>query len=161
MIQKTTILTGALFSMFFAVACDKAADDQKKVDNAQAVASDKVTAANVEANQKIAAARAEETDKVAAAQGDFGKMREDYRHSTATDLADVDQKMSNLDAKERQATGDDKANLDARLREIRASRAAFAADYRSLDAASAATWDDTKARLDKEMSDLKALVNKA
>jgi hypothetical protein len=154
-------ITAAFALSILVAACNKASDDQKTVEKAQATASDKVTGALVEANEKIASAQAEANERIAAAQADFAKMREDYRHQTADDLTAIDEKVADLSAKETKLTGQAKASTDARLRQIQVDREAFAADFRSLEAASAATWDATKARLDKEMAALKSLVNRS
>lgn len=157
---RSTILVGTILCTL-AAGCDNAADQQKKADNAQAVANDKITSATVEVNQKVANAQAEADKKIAEAQTSFMKMREDYRHDTTNTLADLDQKIAKLDAKALAATGSAKSDLDSRLPQIHAQRASFGADYRTLDSATALTWDDTKARLDKEMSDLKSLIDRS
>jgi hypothetical protein len=131
-------------------ACDKAADDQKKVD-----------VANDEANEKIAVATRAADAKVAAANASFMKLREDYRHTTTTNLVDLDHDIAVLAAKAAQLPARAKQDMDARLVDIRAGRAAFMRDYGSLDTAIGAAWDVTRARLDAEWSDLKALVSKA
>jgi hypothetical protein len=152
------LICGAL-SIVLSAACNTAADDQAKADKAQAVAADKLTSATVEANQKMANAQAEADKKIAEAHASFMKLRDDYRQSVTSDLADIDQKVGKLNVKEQQMAGQGKADFDARLAQIRTSRDAFVADFRTLEAATAITWDDAKARLDKEMSDLKSLVN--
>jgi glucose/arabinose dehydrogenase len=156
---RSSVLIGAALSILSSAGCNTAADDQAKADKAQAAATDKTTSAMVEANQKIASAQAVADKKIAEAQGNFMKLREDYRHSVTTDLADLDQRVAKLTAKEQLMSGQGRADFDARLAKIRAEREAFDTDYRKLEAASALTWDDTKARLDKEMSALKTLVD--
>src|SRR5450432_1516194 len=162
MIRSSIIVCG-LGSLVLALAggCDKAADEQQKAVNAQATANDKIIQANQEADQKANSAQADADKKIAEAQASFLKMREDYRHDTTTKLVDLDQKIAELDAKSKTAKGNTKADLDARLLQIRAQRDAFANDWKSIEVASAVTWDSTKARLDKEWSDLKTLVDRA
>ena len=89
------------------------------------------------------------------------KLREDYRHTTTVNLVDLDHKVELLATKAKAATGKTQADLDLSLKQIRSSRAEFGADYRSLESASASTWDATRTRLDKEWTELKALVDKA
>jgi hypothetical protein len=156
---RSSILISAALSMVLSVGCNTAADDQAKADKAQATAADKLTSASVEANQKMANAQAEADKKIAEAQASFMKLREDYRHDVSTDLVDIDQKIAKLTAKEQTMSGQGKADFDTRLMQIRGARDTFATDYQTLEATSARTWDDTKARLDKEMSALKSLVN--
>ncbi len=45
------------------------------------------------------------------------------------------------------------------LTQIRSQREAFANDWKTIETASATTWDSTKTRLDKEWSELKAMVD--
>ncbi len=145
----------------FASGCDKAADEQQNAVNAQTTANDKIVQANQEADQKANSAQADADRKIAAAQAAFLKMREDYRHDTTTKLVDLDQKITDLGAKEKTATGKKKADLDAQLAAIRTQREAFANDWKSIETADATTWDSTKGRLDKEWTDLKTMVDRA
>jgi hypothetical protein len=157
-----SILATAVLATFLAVGCDKAIDDQNKVNNAQAEANDKIAAAAKEAEQKILAAQTEADKKAADATANFMKLREDYRHLTTKNLVDLDYKVGVLEANSRSAPANKaKVDLDANLNQILTKRAEFSADYKAIEAASAMTWDDTKARLDKEWTELKALVDKA
>ncbi len=141
------------------VACDKPTDPQQQADIAQATANEKVAAAKKEADLKITAAQTEADRRTADLQASFAKTVEDYRHKTQTDLTDLDRKIDDLDAEAKTATGKAKNDLHAKLPPIKAKRAAFAADFKSLDSAAAVTWDSTKARLDGEWNDLKTLVD--
>lgn len=142
------ILLGLLLGAASATACDRASDEERKAN-----------AAADEANEKIARATKEADEKIAAANGSFLKMREDFRHATTTKLVDLDRDVEALAARAKQASGQDKADLDARLSQCRALRAAFAADYELLEVATGAAWDNNKARLDKELLDLRAVVD--
>jgi hypothetical protein len=158
--MRLSILGCVLVSSLVAIACNNAADDQAKAEKAQATATDKITSATVEANAKVASAQAEADRKIAEAQASFTKLREDYRHTFTTDLADLDQKIADVSAKATVKTGQAKSDLDAQLAEVRARRSAIGGDFDALGNATAMTWDDAKARLDKEMSDLKTLVRR-
>lgn len=155
------LLTMMTLSIVLSVACDNASLDEKKANGAQAEANDKSAAAMKEATDKVNSAQAEADEKIAAARADFMKLRENYRHETTNNLADLDHKVADLASKANQSSGKARANIEASLRLIHASRDVFDRDYQSLDAAAASTWDSAKARLDKEWSDLKALVDKA
>lgn len=141
--------------------CDRAADDQAKANAAQAEANKKIGEAKNEANDKTNSAQAEADKKIAAAQGDFSKRREDFRHKLESDVIDLDKKIDLLEAKAKTATGKAKADLDANLAGIRTRRTSLTTDVKSLETASAGTWDDTKARIEKQFSDLKSAVEKA
>ncbi|HEY5376607.1 MAG TPA: hypothetical protein VIK01_23160 [Polyangiaceae bacterium] len=160
---RSSIIVCAVGALVLALAsgCNKAADEQEKATNAQVQANDKIVAANQEADQKANKAQADADQKIAQAQAAFLKMREDYRHDTTTNLVDLDQKIADLEAKSKTSTGKKKADLDARLAQIRTQRAAFADDWKSIETASATTWDSTKSRLEKEWTDLKSAVDRA
>lgn len=143
-----------------AAGCDSAAQQQQhKAVTAQNEANDKIVAATKEADDKVVKAQVDANKKIADAQASFLKLREDYRHDVTTGLVDFDRKVVELEGKASQAKGKAKAELDAKLTQIRASRAAFATDYKNLETESAASWDATKARLDKEWKDLKAMAD--
>jgi F0F1-type ATP synthase membrane subunit b/b' len=156
-----SILAFILLSPLLGVGCDKAMDDQVKANNAQAEANNKIDAVTKEADQKIRTAQAEADKTTAAANANFMKLRENFRHQTTNDLVDLDHKVEALEATSRAAVSHAKDELDAHLNEIHTKRAEFGEDYKAIEAASAMTWDDTKARLDKEWKTLKALVDRA
>ena len=151
-VMKRTIFTlaGVFVLGLAASACEKSGKDtQQEVDNANATAQTEITNAKVKADEKINEA-----------QRDFDKTRDDYRHDMQSNLATLDKKIADLDAKTVKATGDKKVELGNKTSTLRADRTAFAEDVRSLDNATAATWDATKARLDKEWSDIKSTSDK-
>lgn len=161
---RASILVAAVASsalcLSLATGCDRAADDQAKANSAQAEANKKIAEVKDEAHDKVNSAQAEADKKIASAQGDFSKRREDFRHKVETDVIDLDKKINVLEAKAKTATGKAKADLDANLASIRTRRASLATDVRGLETASATTWDDTKSRLEKQISDLKTAIDK-
>lgn len=160
MIRFTTASVCMALSLALAAGCNKAQDEQHKADEARAEADKKVNEANREATDKINAAQAEADKKVADAQASFLKLREDYRHKVSEDLVSVDKSISDLDAKAKTAKGKTKTELDAALPNIRSMRETVTSEYRSLELASALTWDDAKARVDKAVDDLKKAIDK-
>ncbi|HEX3345144.1 MAG TPA: hypothetical protein VHS09_11260, partial [Polyangiaceae bacterium] len=96
-------------------ACQKPG---QKEENAEGVANRQAEEVQNEAAQKVAAAQAEADEKIAAARADFDKAREDYRHSKQVDIDNLNQKISDLDAEEKTATGKTKSELDAQLPNI-------------------------------------------
>jgi hypothetical protein len=147
--------------MTLALACNNASDAQKTMNSARSEADQKIAAAVKDSDQKVKNAQQDEDKKVAEAQAGFMKVREDYRHVTTMNLVDLDHKVDDLQAKSKQSSGKAKTDLDASLKQIHTDRGAFETDYRSLETATAATWDGAKARLDKEWTQLKTLVDKA
>ncbi len=144
-----------------AAACDKSAQDsQEKANAAQAKANTEITNAQVQANDKINSAQATADKKIAEAQSDFNKTREDYRHTMQSNLDALDKKISDVDAKVLTATGTKKVDLQSQSSTLRVQHDAFANDVKSLPTATAATWDATKVRMDKEWSDIKSTLDK-
>ena len=144
-----------------AAACEKSGKEtQEQVDNAQAQAQTEITNAQVQANDKANAARAKAEEKINAAENDFLKAREDYRHTMQSNLDSLDKKISDLDAKVMKTTGDKKVELGNKASTLRAERTAFANDVKSLETTPAATWDATKAHVEKEWSDIKSASDK-
>ena len=154
----------AMFATVFvlgAAACEKSGKEtQEQVDNAQAQAQTEITNAQVQANDKANSAQAKADEKITEAQNDFDKTREDYRHTMQSNLDSLDKKIADLDAKALKTTGDKKVDLGRKASTLRTERGTFAADVKSLDTATAASWDATKARIDKEWSDIKSTSDK-
>jgi HdeA/HdeB family protein len=98
---------------------------------------------------------------VGAVPSNSAKALEDYRHQKQTDLRSLDKSITDLEAKEKIAASNAKMDLDRLLPALKVRRDAFMNDLRAIDATGAATWDSTKARLDKEWDDLKAATDKA
>jgi hypothetical protein len=139
-------------------ACDRpgVAEQQKE----QTAAQDNAEQQN-RAARESASAQADMNGKVNSARADFEKTRDDYRHEKASDIEALDAKIDALENKDKTATGKAKVDLDSKLPAIRTQRASLGADFRALQATSATTWDDAKARVDKEWDDLKSAVNSA
>jgi hypothetical protein len=156
MIRPAILISAILLG---ASACSNAADEQNKANEAQREANDKIAAAARESTQKAADAQANADKKIAQAQADFTKMREDYRHSTAENLTDLDRKIDLLETKARQSSGQAKSDLDNKLKRIHAQRLAFNDRNATLDRAAATTWDDTKARVERQWVELRDLVS--
>ena len=136
--------------------CEKTGEKEQK---AEGIANKQAEEAQYEAYRKAAAAQAEADQKIAAARAAFEQAREDYRHARQADLDSLDQTISDLEIKERTATGNAKAKLDTTLPAIRAQRDAFVNDFKNLPLATPAGWDDTRARLDREWATLKTSVS--
>jgi hypothetical protein len=146
----------------FAFACDKSGSEaQREADQAQAQAQKDESQAQAESTTRITNAQVEANKKVSEAERDFQNTREDYRHSMQSKLDDLDKKISDLDIKRMKATGKTKAKLDSKLPDVHTRRDAFARDFSTIENDTAATFDASKARLDKEWSDLKSAVDKA
>lgn len=158
---RSSIAATMVLSVALSVACNNAMDDQQKANTAQNEANDKIARAAKEAQQKSIQAQAEADKQIAEAKANFMRLREDYRHATTTNLVGLDHQVADLEAKGKQLTGKAATDFADKLRDIRNRRATFSTDYDAIEAASATTWDDTKARLDKAWAELKTIVDKA
>jgi predicted nucleic acid-binding Zn-ribbon protein len=144
------LLTSAL------AACDKPGETEQKKEVA---AGEQAAAARNRADRNVQAAQAQSERAVAAARADFERSREDYRHGRQQDIADVNKKIADLEAKQKTATGKERAILDSNLPALRARRDTFAADLQRLDDATPASWDGARASLDKEWYALKTALD--
>jgi hypothetical protein len=161
MIRSVNISLAAVLIAIGALGCNKAADEQRKADEARNEANKKVGEASNDAAEKINAANADADKKVAEAQANFLKLREDYRHKITEDLVSVDKDIANLEAKAKTAKGKTKADIEAALPNIRSQRETVSSEYKSLEFSSAVSWDNAKARVDKAYDDLKKAIDKA
>ena len=159
--MRAMLIVGSLVCLAFGSACNTARQQEEKANEAQAEADRKIADATQKASQQINEAQADADKKKAEAQATFDKLREDYRHDITTKLADLDKKIADLDAKAKTESPKRKAELDAKLTDIHASRDAFVGEYRSVETASAATWDDVKKRVEKSWNELEAKVDHA
>ncbi len=166
---KHTVLALALLTAVPLVACDKA-DEQSKIDkakaeqnqtitNANVEAEKKVNGANAEANKKIEKAEDKAADKIADVNEAMVKAKADFTKTKQDDLATLDKKLAELDAKALKATGKTKADADVALTTAHKKRDAFAAEVSSVNAVPAASWEATKTRMDDGWTDLKKSVD--
>ncbi|MGO9839269.1 MAG: hypothetical protein ACLP1X_34235 [Polyangiaceae bacterium] len=137
-------------------ACDKPGEAEQKKEVA---AGEQAAEARVQAERNVQIAQSQSDKAIAAARADFEKSREDYRHGRQEDLADVNKKIADLEAKQRTATGKERATLDANLPTLRSRRDAFVADLQRLDDATPASWDGARASLDREWDALKTALD--
>jgi biopolymer transport protein ExbB/TolQ len=140
------------------IACDKpgATEQQKEIN-----ANEQAAQAKAEADRNALNAQAQSERKIAGARADFEKERDDYQHSRQQDVADVNKKIADLEAKHKTATGKEKAKLDANMPNLRARRDQFVIDMQRLDQTTPASWDGAKASLDKEWDSLKSAIDQS
>jgi biopolymer transport protein ExbB/TolQ len=148
----------ALLASSSLLACDRPGVAEQQKENA---ALQQAAEQNAEANRNAQSAQAEAQRKIASARADFEKDREEYRDRRQQDLVDVNKKIAELEAKQRTATGKEKARLDQNLPTLRAQRDTFANDLQHLSDVTPASWDGTKKSMDKEWDALKAALDKA
>jgi hypothetical protein len=148
-------LTGLLAAA--SLGCDKAGATERQREEQ---ANQQLEQARNEASQRTLSAQAAAEKDIAAARAEFEKRREAYRHDRANDLTDIDKRIADLDAKETVSKDRTKARLQTDLSVIRAKREALIRDMDALDRATAATWDEEKAKIEREWDGLKSAVDK-
>jgi hypothetical protein len=124
-------------------------------------ASDEATNARNQAEQQSQNAQAAADKDIASARADFEKTRENYLHDKRLDLVTLDTKIMDLEAKARTLSVKARSDLDARLSAVLAQRDAFVRNMGALETEVGATWDSSKANLDKEWNSLKAALDDA
>ncbi len=143
-------------------ACDKSGSEtEAKIGEAKTTLTSAVVEAGAGAAAEVESAQVAAETRISYAEADFATTREDYRHKIQSDLDSVDHKVDVLDAKAGAATGMVKTRLSATLLALRRQRDAFVKDLHAIDNDTADTWDAAKARLDKELAELKAAVDRA
>jgi hypothetical protein len=157
MVRLATLAFAAVLSTSIA-GCEKTGEKER---NAEGVANRQAEEAQSEANDRAVAAQAEADRRIAEARASFEQVREDYRHSRQADLDKLNLTITDLEIKDRMATGKDKATLDNSLPTIAAQRDTFARDLNEVPMATPMAWDDTRARLDREWEALKTSVSEA
>jgi len=160
MFFRTSLIVGATAAVF-ALGCESAADQQRQANEAQADANHKAAEAQQSADKEMREAQAVADKKIADAQADFSKMREDFRHDLEGKVVEVDKEIDELGSKAKTSVGKKKAEIEANLPTIRQKRADFETSLKELSAASAVTWDQTKATVEKHWAELKDSVDKA
>lgn len=147
--MKFTLFAASIAALALASGCNRAADEQRKADEARAEASEEAMEARRDAQLKINSARDEANEEISEAGENFTALRDDYRRDMNEKLVDLDEDIAELDKKLTTATGNAKTELQAKLPQIKAQREAFMAEYRTLETASAASWDATKERVNR------------
>jgi phosphoenolpyruvate-protein kinase (PTS system EI component) len=157
MIRFTTLSLIGLFAIASS-ACEKPGVAEKQREQQ---ANAELRQARDEAIQREQGAQGAADKAIGAARADFQKTREDYRHARAVDLIDIDKKIAALEAKEKTAPERGKAQRQADLSAIRVKREAVVRDMNALDNATAATWDEETARMNRDCDALKSAIDVA
>jgi membrane-anchored protein YejM (alkaline phosphatase superfamily) len=145
-------------ALFCNIGCDKpgAAEQQKETNAVQ-----QYNQAQQGAAQQSASAQADMQDKIASAQADYQKARDDYSRDRQQDLKEIDDRISKLEERAQSTTAGTRTRLDQTLATLRAERAAFASDVRSIGNVAATDWDQFKSKVDVEYDNLKTHLDKA
>ena len=97
----------------------------------------------------------------AADQKEFGRMREELKSHVREELAEQDRRANELAKKAQADTSDNKTNLQSHLELVKKQRSELDSTILSLNDATAATWDQTKITVQKELAELKDALDQA
>jgi hypothetical protein len=166
-------------------ACDKSAQEEaQKADQAQREANDKAGAARREADDTVARAQKEADEKAAQANSqaareiakeqakandgireanhELVKARNDFQVTVQKKANDLDAKIDDVKVKAtKEPSSKAKSDFDAAMRDVEARRAALDSDLRAIGSQSVQTFDSYKAKVDKEIDELKKSIDTA
>jgi hypothetical protein len=155
-----SMLTATMFCALLMLTCSRVTDHQERQGvSGPSATNDQSAGVDSEGSIRAKTAELEASQKSAQVQTDFTRLRDEFRQKITTDLTDLDHRIVLLERKARNSVGNAKNEVEMGLTQIRADRLAFTNDYKSLDSATSANWDATKARLDKEWLALSNLVD--
>jgi hypothetical protein len=144
------------FALGLALGCNNdPAAAQKEADKAQAQAvgqSDQVQADQIKAQAAANQKQAQATQSLVTA-------KEEQRNTFTTLVANLDKRDADLKAGKMTAKASDYASFDTKLAEVSAQRAVITADMKTLDGATADSWDPLKTRFDKDAADCRRALS--
>jgi len=153
-----SILITTIFCALLTPTCDRTDHRERQSVSGPSATNDQSAGVDSEGSLKAKIAELE-SQKSAQAQADFAKLRDEFRQKVTIGLTDLDHRVILLERKARSSVGNAKNEVETGLTQIRADRFTFTNDYKSIDSATSANWDATKARLDKEWLALSNLVD--
>jgi hypothetical protein len=155
------ILAITLLGAVFTSTCSKAPHPQRQGASVPNITNDQSAGTDTGSELKAKSIELAAQQKSDHVQSEFMNMRESYRQQMTANLTSLDRKVAILEGKAKYSEGKTKNDLEMGLTQIRADRFAFVNDYKSVDTATSANWDATKARLDKEWTNLSNLVQRS
>ncbi len=158
--MRTLIALSAL-TLGFALACDSPAKEQAAADLARQEAADKAQQAQLDTDKArlLGIANAERVQQEATLS--LATAKSDYRIRVASLRADLDKRIADRKAGIVGASAVLKQKNDAEIVSVRAMRDSLGDDIRLIDASTSAEWANVQSRVDKDLSDGKALLAKS
>jgi len=157
-------------------ADDKAAKAQKEANDravraqneanesankAQREADEKIQKANEEARQDMAKGQAKANEQIRSANQDIVKKRNDYHATTQKEVSEIDNKIDDLKVKAQKSAATTKTDFNDAMKVVDTKRAALDTDLRNIDNQAAQTFDSYRAKVDKEIDELKKSIDVA
>jgi len=146
-------------------ADDKSAKAQKEANErtmkAQNEADEKAAQANAEARHDMAKGQANANEEIRQANQDIVKQRSDFHASMQKEVNEIDNKIDDLKVKAQKDTAKPKTDFNDAMRVVDTKRAALDSDLRTLEIQVPQTFDSYRAKLGKEVDDLKKSIDVA
>jgi len=136
-------------------------EGQVTADAAQRDANEKIAQANAKAQKDAAQAQLVANQDIRAANDGSLKLRNDYQVATSTSLSKIDNRIDSLKLKAQAAKPTAKAQFESLLPKVVAQRATVTDDLSVLGNQTALTLSSYKARTDKDIDQLKKVVEEA
>lgn len=133
----------------------------EKTAKAQNEADEKIMKANEEARHDMAKGQAKANEEIRSANQDIVKARNDYHASTQKEVNEIDNKIDDLKVKAQKAPAKPKADFTDAMKVVETKRSALDTDLRNIDTQPAQTFDSYRAKVDKEIDELKKSIDVA
>jgi hypothetical protein len=133
----------------------------EKTAKAHNEADEKMVQANEEARHDIAKGQAKANEEIRAASQDIVKARNDFHASTQKEIHEIDNKIDDLKVKAQKATDKPKPEFTEAMRVVDTKRAALDSDLRNIDTQAPHTFDSYRAKVDKQLDELKKSIDVA
>jgi len=146
-------------------ADDKAAKAQKEANDramkAQNEADEKAGQASAEARHDMAKGQAKANEEIRQANQDIVKQRSDFHATVQKEVNEIDNKIDDLKVKAQKSTAKPKTDFSDAMKVVDTKRAALDSDLRNVDTQVPQTFDSYRAKVDKEIDDLKKSIDVA
>jgi hypothetical protein len=133
----------------------------EKANKAQNEADEKVVKANDEARHDMAKGQAKANEEIRSANQDIVKQRNDYHVTMQKEVSEIDNKIDDLKVKAQKSTPKPKTEFSDAMKVVDTKRAALDSDLRNIDTQAPQTFDSYRAKVDKEIDDLKKSIDVA
>jgi colicin import membrane protein len=133
----------------------------EKAAKAQNEADEKIMKANDEARHDMAKGQAKANEEIRSANQDIVKQRNDYHATMQKEVNEIDNKIDDLKVKAQKAAPKPKAEFHDAMKVVDTKRAALDTDLRNIDTQAPQAFDSYRAKVDKEIDDLKKSIDVA
>jgi hypothetical protein len=128
---------------------------------AQREADEKAAKATAEARKDIAEGQTKANEDIREANQDIIKARADFHVRTQKSVNDLDHKIDSMKTDAQKAPPKAQADFVSAMRDVDTKRAALDTDLRSMDSQPIGQFDSVKAKVNKEIDDLKKSIDVA